>query len=249
MPPQLLIMGAPNAGKGTLCDEIRKVYGLIHLSTGDILRAEVAKGTDLGKEVKIIMANGHLVPDDIMVRLIINRIQSDRNIRDRGLLLDGFPRTVKQAEELHHAGMRVDAVICLEISEDKLLERCLGRRIDPVTGTSYHVKFNPPPEQIAKRCVTRADDTADKLKNRLSIYNEQKGGLVKFFSREMITIDAGQSIDSVFAQFHKHMGVIEARANMCDAGTQTMLSIPPRVVLSEEVLKRAGAVVSLTPKL
>ena len=173
----------------------------------------------------------------------VPRIESDPAIKERGLLLDGFPRTVKQAETLQHAGMRIDAVISLEISEGKLLERCLGRRIDPVTGTSYHIKFNPPPEEIAKRCITRADDTADKLKNRLGIYNQQKGGLMKQFSREMIAIDAGQSIDSVFAQFHKHMGMIEARSNMCDASTQTNYSIPPHADFSDEAFEKLGGIV------
>ena len=196
---KLLIVGPPGSGKGTLCESIVRDYGLVHLSGGDILRGEIKKGSKLGLEAAGLMKEGKLVPDDVMVGLMLNRL-SEPDAK-QGVLLDGFPRTAAQAKALTDAGLKFDAMIVLGVSDAALMERSSGRRLDPSTGTIYHLKFKPPPENVKSRLVIRPDDTEEKMKYRIQVYNNQKNALVKHFSSIVIDVSAEQPIPAVYKEF------------------------------------------------
>eukprot|EP01087_Luapelamoeba_hula_P008123 TRINITY_DN2015_c0_g1_i2.p1 TRINITY_DN2015_c0_g1~~TRINITY_DN2015_c0_g1_i2.p1 ORF type:complete len:236 (-),score=44.27 TRINITY_DN2015_c0_g1_i2:143-850(-) len=137
-----IISGGPGSGKGTQCERITKEFGVVHISTGDILRAEVKKGSTLGRQVDDIMKRGELVADDLIIELLLQRL-SQEDVQERGFLLDGFPRTKQQAEALVRANVDIQAFILLDVTEQNIVERVCGRRIDPITGVSYHIKSNP----------------------------------------------------------------------------------------------------------
>jgi len=166
--PRIVIAGAPAAGKGTQCEIIKSEFGVVHLSTGDILRAAVKEGTELGIKAKGYMDSGQLVPDEIMTDIVCARL-SQEDCALRGWLLDGYPRTKRQADALEQAGQVADCVILLDVPENVLAERVTGRRTDPVTGNIYHLQYNPPPEEIAERLQRRSDDTLETVAKR---YNE-----------------------------------------------------------------------------
>lgn len=186
---KVILAGAPAAGKGTQCEVIQENFGLVHLSTGDILRNAVSKQTLLGQMVKPYMDAGHLVPDDLVIELILNRL-TDQDCETRGWLLDGFPRTKSQADALRNSGIIPDVFLLLDVPEEILVERVTGRRTDPVTGKVYHMKFNPPEnDEVARRLVQRSDDTAEKVIIR---YREFKSHIdsIKFsYEDKMIRID------------------------------------------------------------
>eukprot|EP00698_Gefionella_okellyi_P022440 TRINITY_DN7442_c0_g1_i1.p1 TRINITY_DN7442_c0_g1~~TRINITY_DN7442_c0_g1_i1.p1 ORF type:complete len:255 (+),score=40.39 TRINITY_DN7442_c0_g1_i1:50-766(+) len=168
--PKIIIAGAPASGKGTQCDLIVKRFGLVHLSTGDILRAEVKAGTPLGKEAQGFMDSGKLVPDALIIGMVKAKLQTDE-CRKRGWLLDGFPRTAAQAQAMQAAGIVANKFILLEVPDDVLIERVVGRRLDPQTNDIYHIVFNPPKDDaVAARLVQRADDTEEKAHVRLQQY-------------------------------------------------------------------------------
>ena len=164
--PRIVIAGAPAAGKGTQCEIIKSEFGVVHLSTGDILRAAVKEGTELGIKAKSYMDSGQLVPDEIMTDIVCTRLSQEDCVL-RGWLLDGYPRTKRQADALERAGLVADCVILLDVPEDVLAERVTGRRTDPVTGNIYHLQYNPPPcEEIAHRLQRRSDDTLETVARR-----------------------------------------------------------------------------------
>ena len=170
--PKIIIAGAPASGKGTQCEYIVEKFGVVHISTGDALRDQVSKGTDMGKMAKEYMDKGALVPDDVIIGIVRDRLGSD-DCKEKGWLLDGFPRTGVQAEALAKEGIEADKFVLLNVPDDVLIERCVGRRSDPVTGKIYHLKFNPPPEdkEIQARLVHRSDDTAEAMTSRITMYN------------------------------------------------------------------------------
>ena len=169
--PKIIIAGAPACGKGTQCELIVKRFGLVHLSTGDILRAEVKAGTPLGKQAEGLMNAGKLVPDDLIIGIVKSKLDTDE-CRKRGWLLDGFPRTAAQAQAMQAAGIVADKFILLQVPDDVLIERVVGRRLDPDTGSIYHVKFNPPTDAaVAARLIQRDDDTEEKARVRLQQYH------------------------------------------------------------------------------
>jgi adenylate kinase len=202
---RIVLLGAPGAGKGTQCKYIVDKYGLLHLSSGDILRRHRAKGTQLGKKAQSYMDSGALVPDDVIIDMMINEIG---RAPAGGYVLDGFPRTVKQAAGLDKAldgkGKRIDAVVNLGVDEEVIVRRITGRRICPKCAAVYHVenlkpKVNGTCDKDGSTLVQRPDDTAEVVKTRLKNYNEQTAPLVDYYEgrNTVYTIDANGDAEEV----------------------------------------------------
>lgn len=193
-PLHLVIAGPPASGKGTQCEHIVRRYGVVHISTGDILRAEVKAGTANGREAKRCMDGGGLVPDALITKMVIARIgRSD--VRARGFLLDGFPRTAAQAKSLS-AVTDVDAFVLLHTPDDILVDRAVGRRLDPVTGVIYHLTYKPPPTDdvaLTARLVHRSDDTAATVGKRLATYHATIGPIRAHFDGCLTLVDANRA--------------------------------------------------------
>ena len=180
---RIIFVGPPGAGKGTQAARLVDLFGIPHISTGDMFRAAVREGTPLGLEAQRYMNSGSLVPDSVTIGLVRERIaQADAS---EGFLLDGFPRTVPQAEALQEAltedGLSLDAVAVLEVDDSLIVDRITGRRSDPETGAIYHMTFNPPPAEVADRVIQRKDDTEDACRARLSSYHAQTAPLIPFY--------------------------------------------------------------------
>lgn len=186
--PLVVIAGPPAAGKGTQCEKIKEKFGYVHISTGDILRANVKEGTELGKKAEEYMTAGKLVPSELIVDLVKDRLAKP-DVAEKGCLLDGFPRAPDQAKAMTDAGIEVDKFILIEVPDDTLVERGCGRRLDPETGEIYHLKFKPPPAEIVDRLVHRSDDQEESIRNRLAIYHEQVNGILPFFESVVCKID------------------------------------------------------------
>jgi adenylate kinase len=192
-PLRVIIAGAPASGKGTQCEVIKQQFGLVHLSTGDILRAAVKEGTDLGLQAKAFMDSGKLVPDELIIGVICDRLKQEDCVK-KGWLLDGFPRTKSQAEALCAAGMDPDCFLLLDVPEEILVERVTGRRSDPVTGKIYHMKFNPPEnEEVAARLVQRSDDTADMIRVRYREFKANIDAVQACYEDKMAWVDGSAS--------------------------------------------------------
>jgi len=194
----VVIAGPPAAGKGTQCERIKEKFGYVHISTGDILRANVKEGTELGKKASEYMSAGKLVPSELIVDLVKDRLAKD-DVAEKGCLLDGFPRAPDQAKAMVDAGIKVDKFILIEVPDDTLVERGCGRRLDPETGEIYHLKFKPPPEEIMDRLVHRSDDQEEAIRNRLKIYRDQVNGILPFFKDVVSEIDGTGKPDEVFS--------------------------------------------------
>ncbi|KAG6584621.1 putative adenylate kinase [Phytophthora cinnamomi] len=172
-PPRLVILGPPAGGKGTQCELLVELLGVVHLSTGNILRQAIQDRTPLGLKAQQYMDHGELVPDDLIVDVVLGRL-AESDCMTRGWLLDGFPRTARQAEALLKAqgGMAApDCVLELEVPDKEVIRRIAGRRVDPVTGKTYHVEFHPPPADVVNRVVQRSDDTEEKIHTRLTQFH------------------------------------------------------------------------------
>lgn len=180
---RLILIGPPASGKGTQAAVLKEKLGIAHISTGDMLRAALKKGTELGLKAKEYMESGGLVPDDLVIAMVQERLQ-EPDAKD-GFLLDGFPRTRPQAEALDTAlqqsGVDIDAVVFIDVPDETVLERMTGRRTDPETGTIYHMTFNPPPPEVADRVVQRQDDNPDSVKVRLEKYHAETAPIVPFY--------------------------------------------------------------------
>lgn len=189
LPLKLIILGPPAGGKGTCCEVIKSQYKVVHLSTGDILRDNIAKKTTLGEQVKPYMEKGLLVPDELMIDMVTERL-SHPDCKKHGWLLDGFPRTGKQAEYMIAKEIIPDIVLCLNVDDKTIEIRMGGRRTDPVTGAIYHMTFNPPPnDEIKNRLITRPDDTLDKIKVRLDHYYKHANEVMSHFHGSVKHID------------------------------------------------------------
>jgi len=186
--PLVVIAGPPAAGKGTQCEKIKEKFGYVHISTGDILRANVKEGTELGKKAEEYMTAGKLVPSELIVDLVKDRLAKP-DVLEKGCLLDGFPRAPDQAKAMSDAGIEVDKFILIEVPDDVLVERGCGRRLDPETGEIYHLKFKPPPAEVVDRLVHRSDDQEESIRNRLAIYHDQVNGILPFFESAVCKID------------------------------------------------------------
>ena len=180
---RMIFIGPPGAGKGTQAARLVQRYGIPHISTGDMFRAAIKGGTPMGMAAKTVMDGGGLVGDDIVIGMVKERLEQDD--AKGGFLLDGFPRTVVQAQALQELladkGQALDAVALLEVPEELIVERIIHRRSDPSTGAIYHLKFNPPPGEIVERLVHRKDDTEEACRTRLGAYREQTAPLVPFY--------------------------------------------------------------------
>ena len=202
---RIVLLGAPGAGKGTQCKRIVEKYGLLHLSSGDILRRQRAEGTELGKKAARFMDSGALVPDEIIIEMMIKAIEQ---APDTGFILDGFPRTVNQAIELDKsltkAGLKIDIIINLEVDVKVIEKRITGRRSCPVCGAVYHIENMKP--KVEGKCdndgtelIQRPDDTLEVVANRLDAYYKQTEPLVDYYkkSNAVFDVDANLDADSV----------------------------------------------------
>eukprot|EP00249_Psilotum_nudum_P019838 c27442_g1_i1 orf=92-1018(+) len=197
-PLKVMISGAPASGKGTQCELILQKHGLIHISAGDLLRAEIAAGTQNGKMAEEYMSNGQLVPPEIVVTLVKDRL-AQLDVQEKGWLLDGYPRSLSQAVALETAGIRPDIFIFLDVPDEIIVERVVGRRLDPVTGKIYHLKFSPPEnEDIAARLSQRFDDTEAKVKLRLQTDSRNVEGVLATYSNVLKKVDGGRPKEVVF---------------------------------------------------
>lgn len=184
---RVILLGAPGAGKGTQAQFIMEAYGIPQISTGDMLRAAIKNGTELGQKVKAVMDSGALVSDDIIIELVKERIaESDCA---KGFLFDGFPRTIPQAEALRAAGIVIDHVVEIAVEDEAIVKRMSGRRVHPESGRTYHVVFNPPKEEgkddvTGESLVQRADDVEETVRKRLAVYHEQTAPLVDFYQAQ-----------------------------------------------------------------
>lgn len=208
----LLIMGAPGTGKGTMSNRIVENYKVVHISTGDMLRASIAKGSPIGLEAQTYMNSGKLVPDSIIHDIIVERLK-EKDI-ENGFLMDGYPRTLEQAEDLSkildEVGKKVDLVINLHVDEEILKERITGRRLCKKCGAIYHIKTRPSKvEGICDECgsplTVRKDDTLESLSVRLKEYHDNTEPVMEYYRKQNLVaeIDASKPIDEVFANVAK----------------------------------------------
>ncbi len=206
---RFVLMGPPGAGKGTQAQRLAEQKELLVLSTGDILRGEVAQGTELGTVAKSYMDSGDLVPDDLIIQMIEKRISSETNAK--GFIFDGFPRTVAQAKALEDMlaknDERLDAVIMLEVADEVVVKRQAGRRVAPQSGRVYHVVNNPPKvegkcDETGEALIQREDDKEEVVRNRLHVYAEQTAPVAGFYEQVglLTKIDGTQEMDAVTSQ-------------------------------------------------
>jgi adenylate kinase len=182
---RLILLGAPGAGKGTQATFVKEKFNIPQISTGDMLRAAVKAGTQLGLEAKKFMDAGGLVPDEVIIGLVKERIK-DADCQ-AGFLFDGFPRTIPQAEAMKQAGVGIDYVVEIDVPDEAIVERMSGRRSHPASGRTYHVKFNPPKvtgkdDVTGEDLVQREDDKEEVVKKRLEVYHAQTKQLVGYYS-------------------------------------------------------------------
>lgn len=206
MPVKIILLGPPGAGKGTQAKSISNKYSIPHISTGDIFRKNISENTPLGIEAKSYMDNGQLVPDEVTINMVKDRLQQEDC--KQGYLLDGFPRTVSQAEALQDfldsRNESLDTALLIEVPRDFILERMTGRRVCPSCGASYHIKFNPAVNGKCELCgsdvVQRKDDTEETVKERLDVYEKQTQPLIDFYKDKNLlsTVDGTLAINKVF---------------------------------------------------
>lgn len=212
---KIIMLGAPGAGKGTQAIMIAEKYGLPHVSTGDIFRANIKNGTELGKEAKKYMDQGLLVPDELTVKILLDRVAKDDC--KNGYVLDGFPRTIPQAEVLDKAltdlGDAIDVAIDVNVPDENIVKRMSGRRACLSCGATYHIEHVPPKQEgICDHCgqslVLRDDDKPETVQNRLKVYHDQTQPLIDYYAGKGIlrTVDGTQAMTDVFAAI---VGILE----------------------------------------
>lgn len=205
---KIIMLGAPGAGKGTQAKMIAEKYGVPHVSTGDIFRANIKNGTQLGMEAKKYMDQGLLVPDELTVRILLDRVAQDDC--KNGYVLDGFPRTIPQAQVLDEAltklGDKIDYAIDVDVPDENIIRRMSGRRACLTCGATYHIEHIPPKKEgICDKCgselVLRDDDKPETVKNRLAVYHEQTQPLIDFYEKKDVlrTVDGTLPMEEVFA--------------------------------------------------
>ncbi|XP_022867064.1 adenylate kinase 5, chloroplastic [Olea europaea var. sylvestris] len=221
-PLKVVISGAPASGKGTQCEMIVEKFGLVHVSTGDLLRAEVSAGTEIGNKAKEYMSSGHLVPDEIVTAMVTTRL-SLKDAQEKGWLLDGYPRSFAQAESLEKKNIRPDLYIMLDVPDDILIDRCVGRRLDPVTGRIYHINNFPPENgEIKARLITRPDDTEDKVKSRLRIYKQNAETVLSTYLNISKKIDGNRPKGVVFKEIDSLLSRVQKDKEASKSGKLTV---------------------------
>lgn len=212
---KIIMLGAPGAGKGTQAKMIAEKYGIPHVSTGDIFRANIKEGTELGKEAKQYMDQGLLVPDELTVKILLDRVAKEDCAN--GYVLDGFPRTIPQAEVLDKAlgelGDKIDYAIDVDVPDENIVRRMGGRRACLTCGATYHIEHVPPKKEgICDKCgaelVLRDDDKPETVKNRLDVYHKQTQPLIDFYTKQGVlkTVDGTQDMKDVFAAITEILG-------------------------------------------
>lgn len=215
----LILMGLPGAGKGTQAEKIVAKYNIPHISTGDMFRAAIKEGTELGKEAKSYMDAGNLVPDEVTIGIVRERLS--KSDCESGFLLDGFPRTVAQAEALEDIlsslGKNLDYVLNVDVPKEKLEERLTGRRVSPTSGKTYHVMYNPPKQEgicdvDGSELVQRDDDKPETVRKRLEVNIEQQQPLIDFYTDKgyIRSIRGDQDINVVFDEIDELLKGIHA---------------------------------------
>ena len=214
---RIILLGAPGAGKGTQAQFLTEKYNIPQISTGDMLRAAIKEGTELGKMAKAAMDAGELVTDEIIIGLVQERIAQDDC--KNGYLLDGFPRTLAQADAITNAGIQIDAVIEIDVPDSEIVKRMSGRRAHLASGRTYHVIYNPPKvegkdDATGEGLVQRDDDKEEVVLDRLKVYHSQTAPLIDYYkdqaskveTLQYITVDGTDSIDNVQAHITEKLG-------------------------------------------
>lgn len=213
---RILLLGAPGAGKGTQAQFLMQRFAIPQISTGDMLRAAIKSGSALGQQVKAVMDAGQLVSDDLIVALVKERVaQADCA---KGFLLDGFPRTIPQADAMVASGINIDHVIEFDVGDEVIVERMAGRRVHSGSGRTYHVRFNPPKvegldDETGEPLVIRADDEEATVRKRLAIYHEQTKPLISYYRKmavqgntSYLQVDGTQAVEAVTKQLIASLG-------------------------------------------
>ena len=212
---KIIMLGAPGAGKGTQAKMIAEKYSIPHVSTGDIFRANIKNGTELGKQAKDYMDAGKLVPDELTVKILLDRVAQDDC--KNGYVLDGFPRTIPQAEVLENAlnelGDKIDFAVNVDVPDENIVRRMSGRRACLKCGATYHIEHIPPKQEgICDTCgselVLRDDDKPETVQNRLKVYHEQTQPLIDFYTERKVlkTVDGTKDMKEVFADIIEILG-------------------------------------------
>lgn len=212
---KIIMLGAPGAGKGTQAKMIAEKYGIPHVSTGDIFRANIKNGTELGKEAKQYMDQGKLVPDELTVKILLDRVAQDDC--KNGYVLDGFPRTIPQANVLDEAltklGDKIDYAVNVDVPDENIINRMGGRRACVACGATYHVVYNAPKTEgicdvCGKELIIRDDDQPETVKNRLNVYHEQTQPLIDFYEAKGVlkSVDGTVDMKDVFAAIVEILG-------------------------------------------
>ena len=212
---RIILLGAPGAGKGTQAQFLMAKFGIPQISTGDMLRAAIKAGTELGKQAKQVMDAGQLVSDDLIIGLVKERIAQDDC--KGGFLLDGFPRTIPQADAMKENNVSVDSVIEFDVNDEVIVDRMSGRRVHSGSGRVYHLVYNPPKvagkdDETGEDLSIRPDDQESTVRKRLGIYHDQTKPLVDYYQREAnagnckyITIDGTQAVEAVSTQLAEQL--------------------------------------------
>ena len=213
---KIILLGAPGAGKGTQAQFIMNKFGIPQISTGDMFRAAIKAGKELGKQAKALMDEGKLVPDELTVALVKDRISQPDCAN--GFLLDGFPRTIPQADALKDSGVKIDYVLEFDVPDEVIVERMSGRRVHQASGRSYHIVYNPPKVEgkddvTGEDLIIRADDKPETVLDRLAVYHKQTSPLIDYYQAEAkagntqyFRLDGTQKVEAVSQELDKILG-------------------------------------------
>ncbi|MGE4282930.1 MAG: adenylate kinase [Clostridia bacterium] len=209
---RLIILGAPGAGKGTQAEFLSKKQGIPTISTGEIIRNALRQGTELGKEAKQYIDRGLLVPDDVVIEIVKERLS--QNDCQKGFILDGFPRTVPQADALEKMNVIIDKVLSIEVAEEKIIERISGRRQCSQCGATYHMVYKPSKEEdkcdaCGGTLIMRQDDAPETVKNRLKVYHEQTEPLKEYYAKRgcLVIVYGQEEVSDTTKEVYKALGV------------------------------------------
>lgn len=208
---RLILLGPPGAGKGTQAEVLTKKFGIETISTGVMLRAAMREGTELGKLAKEYIDQGKLVPDDVVVGIVKDRLSKDDC--KKGFILDGFPRTIAQAEALAAAGVEIDKVLSLEVDDEVIVERLAGRRECKACGTPYHIKTKPVPSTGKCTCggeiIQRDDDNEETIRNRIAVYHEQTEPIKAYYEAQgkVVSVDSSHTVEETNQAVQKALGL------------------------------------------